>query len=238
MIFFDQRLGPVSLDHGSFRTAITGSGSHLHFSTSVSQNVPVPIDNHSTRACQHFIEYRLPRSFFFDRFELQGIFGDKIQLFGEQDLEAPEWQVDGWGSMLVLEIDTEAGQRLIEVPFHARYWKPRVGGQPGKTQLVSPQLFTACHQEDAAFSDNPWESFTSKQKIIGESKRFRFIPNVGETQFEVTSALADGQPAELVMWITILCILCGFAVVMLRSLHIGKSAAAKISIPKAKTALN
>lgn len=217
MIFFDQRLRPEHSVNASFTTALEGSGSHRVFritsTISARESLKSPqLDD----MCRYFQKYHLPRSYFFDLFELHVLFGDKVHLFGEQDLEDPSWEASGWGSMLLISIEEEDLIHPVTVPFHARYWEPNKDGKPGVTHISAPQVFSACLQQDAAFVDNPWDTFTIKQVILGESNRYRFFMNRGPKQFTIESALASSQTAEPIMWLTISFIVCGFLYICAR----------------------
>lgn len=216
MIFFDQRLRPL-VDSPKIVTRIRGQGSHLSFDTDMSNVASLEPAHHLRRHCKLISMYYLPRTHFFDLFELEGLFGrTRVQLLGEQDLEAPVWDAKSWGSILSVEVESPDPKHHLQIPFHARYLQPSRGGEVVETQISAPQLFTACSQEDAAFIDNPWESATLKELIIGDNYQLRFYQNDGPSSFVVRSAVADSESAQFVMWSTLLCLGLGFVFVLRR----------------------
>lgn len=99
------------------------------------------------------------------------IFGDKYQLsttdplflkshnlaalravFGETDLEAPDWGVDRWGSNWLLELATPenpeevTGEWNVTIPLHLRYLPPSKSGYR-TIQVPWPVVFWACTAE-------------------------------------------------------------------------------------------
>lgn len=97
------------------------------------------------------------------------IFGDKYQLsttdplfleshnlaalravFGETDLEAPDWSVDRWGSNWLLELATPveevASEWNVTVPLHLRYLRPSESGYR-TAEVPWPVVFWACTAE-------------------------------------------------------------------------------------------
>lgn len=219
MIFFDQRLRPLTKS-GKITTRIGGQGSHLKFDTRMTDDTRFEISSQKQKACKLLSMYYLPKTHFFDLFELEGLLGrDNVELYGEQDLEAPVWAVKGWGSILVAKLDSSEGQSHLQLPFHARYSEPNKGGQARPTQITAPQVFTACYQDDAAYIDNPWEPHTLKELLIGENFRLRFFDNEGPSSYLVTTAVADDQAAGKIMWITLLSLLIGTVFILSKVLQ-------------------
>ena len=73
-------------------------------------------------------------------------------LYGEKDLEAPDWAVHKWGSAVLIELappakdNTTTGSWRAEVPLHLRYLAPAPGGSATR-KLPKPVVFWACHAE-------------------------------------------------------------------------------------------
>lgn len=213
MIFFDQRVRPDVESRLSTSTKFLGNGSHLSFYTTFN----VEKDSQGSHVygkaqdeCRLFTEYRLPKQYFFDIFELEQVRLGEFRIFGEHDLEDPIWKTGGWGSMLLLEHSSTPFNDTIVVQFHARYLEPRTDNSFVETTLLAPQSFWSCKQTDAAFTDNPWDFNTLKGVLLGDDHYFRILNNSGPSRFTVLGAAADSVAEAQVMWITYLTILFGF----------------------------
>ena len=110
------------------------------------------------------------------------IFGDKYQLsttdplflqshnlaalravFGETDLEAPDWAVDPWGSNWLFELATpDESETLPEelnvtIPLHLRYLRPSESGYR-TAEMPWPVVFWACTAEEGSkMGINPFD---------------------------------------------------------------------------------
>lgn len=211
MIFFDQRVKPVSLELANFSTKIDGdTGSHATFVMNYNISDRVVSVTGPQDSCKLFAEFRLPNSHFFDSFEMESLFPNQTKLYGEQDLEAPQWSTSGWGSVLHITLPLLTSKVPVSVPFHARYMEPNKQGNHHHTKLFAPHMFMACSQEDASFTDNPWDQYTSKQVLFGPRQTFHYIEALGETQYTVRSPVGRTDDAAAVMWLTVISVFVSF----------------------------
>ncbi|KAI9683102.1 MAG: protease B nonderepressible form [Trizodia sp. TS-e1964] len=86
-------------------------------------------------------------------------------LYGEADLEAPDWIINRWGSNLLIEIAQrphsvqQSGEWHADIPLHLRYLKP-TSGNNGRVELNVPWpiIFWACPPDDEIdISVNPFD---------------------------------------------------------------------------------
>jgi hypothetical protein len=84
-------------------------------------------------------------------------------IYGETDLEAPDWILKKWGSNILVEIldpsEVPLGPWSVEVPLHLRYLEPEssVLGLIN-VQVPWPVVFWACTAEDGTkMSVNPFD---------------------------------------------------------------------------------
>ncbi|KAH0559885.1 hypothetical protein GP486_003597 [Trichoglossum hirsutum] len=115
----------------------------------------------------------LPSYLFADRYQLsdplflqsKGIKGLR-GLYGEMDLEAPNWVIEKWGSSMLVEIATPDGDRssaatsswTVDIPLHLRYLAPRSGGGATNVEVPWPVVFWACRAEEGSkMSVNPFD---------------------------------------------------------------------------------
>lgn len=255
VIFYDQQLRPDSAMPGdaAVRHQVVGRGSHLKMTSSWS--IPVANSSHfadlqrlAEQGCRFYGMYTLPKSHFFDRYELARHFpalddsnGDSARaeaglsepsfaLHGEQHLEAPEWSVRGWGSILLLSLSASqmaAEDEIVSVPMHGRYLSPTTGGAPQRRLLQPPVFFHACPLSDAAFDDDPWRTTGPSllRRLFDDTTELRVFEQhawqdgaqVGK--FTTTLPVANAAQAQNVAWITIATILLGAAYIVLRALR-------------------
>ncbi|KAK5706683.1 protease B nonderepressible form [Elasticomyces elasticus] len=143
-------------------------------------------------ACALHAYLTLPSAIFLDRYQLQdpavlrenGLVALR-SLSGEQDLEAPEWVVEGWGSAALVELaapslsslsesgaGSEEGGWEVSVPLHLRYLRAAnsstttaAGGKGGEggegfvnLTIPFPAVFWACEAEEGLkMSTNPFD---------------------------------------------------------------------------------
>lgn len=217
MVFFDQRLRPHSSAQASFQSTIRGTGSHLtleitpHYGNMNSTRIL------SSKDCVSYVMAELPKSHFFDIYELQGMESlVQVRVFGEQDLEKPIWSAHEWGSILLAEFPMLDSDRGFKLPFHARYLHPHIGNIAEPALILAPQVFYACPLQDTAFEDNPWNAFTMKEDLIGPNQLLRFYDNTGPRNFTLQLPAANASSTTTIVWMTILTILIGFGYIILQ----------------------
>jgi hypothetical protein len=127
----------------------------------------------SSRHCKLHAHLTLPSVLFPDKYQLSApLFLQSKNLrnvravWGETDLEAPDWAVARWGSSMLLEllppVDAEATLWHADVPLHLRYLAPAAGGMAA-VEIPWPSLFWACRADTQAnLTSNPFD-----RKILG-----------------------------------------------------------------------
>lgn len=209
MIFFDQRVRPGGNNSTQIQSSIVGQGSHLRFSTDIVDLGDAEKFSPAS-SCKILGLYTLPKTHFFDVFEIKGLGYAVSKLYGEFDLENPIWRVDGWGSMLLTELPEKRQDSTVQMPFHARYHNPNLDGDDIVTSLHAPIMFQACHEPESAFLDNPWDGHSVLSHLVGDDYSFRIFNDIGPANFMVQNATADTISSKSVLLFTVLSITLGF----------------------------
>lgn len=123
--------------------------------------------------CSLFAKYSFSKSLFLDRYQLKDLseptpnrpaIGQLYDVWGETDLEAPIWAVDGWGSEALIQIFTSHKERnddlVFDLPTHSRYEVPQENASFVHEYQPWPVVFWACLP-----SSEPEESDTLESKI-------------------------------------------------------------------------
>ena len=209
MIFFDQRMSTTA---HNYSTDIRGTGSHMSYELRLDDADSLldrfDITSDESSCSLHCLSF-MPKEYFYDSFELETIF-KTVQLYGEQDLENPEWLTKGWGSVLVSEVHSKSAQLPIHLPFHARYYVPSLGGASMWTMIPSPELFVACRQSDVAFEDNPWDTPSILSSIMGNEYSFHMLQNLDSSPSMLGGSRVDLRASSAVLTLTILSVMIGF----------------------------
>lgn len=137
----------------------------------------------------------LPSAVFIDRYQFSDDLFLKSQnlkalraLSGEQDLEAPDWVVDAWGSAALFELaypsaSQKAGDSeswTATIPTHLRYVKPDNVSSSSTTSLEipAPVVFWACNADEGTkFKTNPFDRENlGYDGLFGAKTMFYHIP--------------------------------------------------------------
>jgi len=140
----------------------------LSISPSALKAPPAPAD----ATCALHTYLTLPSSIFGDKYQLSTTDPLFLQshnlaalraIFGETDLEAPDWAVYHWGSNWLLELavpeDPEqvTGEWNVTIPLHLRYLPPSESGYR-TIQVPWPVVFWACTAEGGTnMGTNPFD---------------------------------------------------------------------------------
>lgn len=111
----------------------------LTLSEPVNLHPVVQIDLTSKRPihnCEYYAYFNLPKYFFIDQFQ-----SIPTLLFGEHDLELPEYKLSGFGSISLFTLQPGS---INEVTLHSRYIKPTNDGSAFFEAAFTPQVFYAC----------------------------------------------------------------------------------------------
>ncbi|ODV97270.1 hypothetical protein PACTADRAFT_74808 [Pachysolen tannophilus NRRL Y-2460] len=119
--------------------------------------------------CKLYLSWNLPKDFFMDKYQLKddrmketGL--NLIGLYGETNLELPNYLIKKWGSEALFELNisqahlpssSSSSVPTFEIPLHSRYSKPMQNITSFETKIPYPNLFWAC---DLTI---PIETFTS-----------------------------------------------------------------------------
>lgn len=109
------------------------------------------------RQCSLYAKYSFSKSLFLDRYQLKDLaeptpnrpaVGRLYDVWGETDLEAPIWAVDGWGSEALIQLYTSHkssdGELVFELPTHSRYEVPQTQSSSVHEYQPWPVVFWAC----------------------------------------------------------------------------------------------
>ena len=121
--------------------------------------------------CSLFAKYTFTKSLFLDKYQLAELnkptpsrdaVGYLYGIWGEADLEAPIWAVDGYGSEALLQIYTKnrpagetPGTFQFELPTHSRYEVPQVNSTIVAEIQPWPVVFWACQPTVEEKQNNP-----------------------------------------------------------------------------------
>lgn len=106
-------------------------------------------------------------------------------LSGEQDLEAPDWVIDAWGSAALFELahphpGSEKGEWTATIPTHLRYVKPNDTSSSSTANLAipAPIVFWACNAEEGTkFNTNPFDRENlGYDGLFGKRTMFYHVP--------------------------------------------------------------
>jgi hypothetical protein len=145
----------------------------------------------------------LPSALFIDRYQFSDALFLQSQnlvalraLSGEQDLEAPDWVVDAWGSVALFEIahpeaaessGVEEREWTVTIPTHLRYVRPdnsssssSTSSSDGKAHLAipAPIVFWACNADEGTkFNTNPFDRANlGYDGLFGTKTMFYHVP--------------------------------------------------------------
>ncbi|KAK3716847.1 protease B nonderepressible form [Vermiconidia calcicola] len=181
--------------------------------------------------------WTLPSALFIDRYQLSDPLFLASQnlaalhsLSGEQDLEAPDWAIERWGSAALSELaappsspsgsGTDKSDWIITIPTHLRYLagpqKPTHTSGHASIDVPWPIVFWACEAEEGlGLSNNPFDRVDlGYDGLFGPQTTFYHIPpgsEVNTTVEEVQVPVLDSEKAEWVQAGTLIAVVAGFA---------------------------
>ncbi|AMD19480.1 HCL671Cp [Eremothecium sinecaudum] len=153
--------------------------------------------------CRLYAFMNIPVELFVDKFQQP-----PTLLFGEHDLELPEYKLESWGSEVLYELNP--GQDN-EIKLHSRYIKPDNGGRYRDISF-RPFIFEACPSEYTV-SENPFfQRGLGYESYFTPDTKFRHINN---TDLHLTIPRADIGDYGTVQWTTIMCVLLSCAYLLI-----------------------
>ena len=147
-------------------------------------------------SCALHAYWALPSSLFIDRYQ----FSDPLflesqnlvslrSLSGEQDLEAPDWTINRWGSAALFELAAplldpiaDSQNLTVTIPTHLRYLRPQSRENDHiETSIPWPAVFWACKADQGLkMSTNPFDRANlGYDGLFGPKTMFYHIPPVG-----------------------------------------------------------
>lgn len=138
--------------------------SHVHgpSTSNVTITLAAPVGLHPTvkidlasytslEQCQFYTYLTLPRHLFIDEFQSNPIF-----VFGEHDLELPEYKVrSAFGSVSLYPLTPG---KVNEIIVHSRYVEPDSNHDKYSSVTFTPHVFYACDTHDEALAESPFYS--------------------------------------------------------------------------------
>lgn len=230
MFSFPSRHHPLPASSRSSYTAAFQQPTGLHPKLEITlsrRNLSPPKDS-----CALHAYWTLPSSLFTDRYQLSDPLFLASQnlvalhsLSGEEDLEAPDWIIDRWGSAALLEIAhplTAIGDDAnltVTIPTHLRYLaaSPNDTSSGQKTlQIPWPSIFWACEAEEGLkMSNNPFDRVNlGFDGLFGPKTMFYHVPPASDGErlvSEIQVPVLDPDSAGYVRFGTAVAVLMGFA---------------------------
>ncbi|CAK3831347.1 related to pbn1 [Lecanosticta acicola] len=223
---FPARHHPLHAGDGTQYTVAFQQPTGLHPKLDIvlpAKNLAPPKDS-----CALHAYWTLPSPLFIDRYQLSDHLFLESQnlvalraLSGEQDLEAPDWAVKGWGSAALLELarptSAEEGKNwTITIPTHLRYINATASPDGlASVEIPWPVVFWACEaQEGLKMSVNPFDRVNlGYDGLFGPKTMFYHVPpasGVGVLVETLAVPVLDGQSAQWVPLGTAIAVLIGF----------------------------
>ncbi|KTW30212.1 hypothetical protein T552_00690 [Pneumocystis carinii B80] len=112
-------------------------------------------------SCSLYILYYLPKFIYVDKYQLENLAQFNIGnlkkihfIHGETDLEAPSWQLNKWGSLILVEaLFYQNISFFIDLPIHLRYHLPMLHNFHS-FNLSLPTSFFFCHSAKGIYPSN------------------------------------------------------------------------------------
>ncbi|KAL7666709.1 Protein PBN1 [[Candida] zeylanoides] len=159
--------------------------------------------------CKLYYYHAVSKSFFIDKFQLPKHFST-VLMYGDSDLEAPEYRCRGWGVEAMFEVD---GSRDFDLTLHSRYQAPVTDASTTRVDrhMGSPMLFYACSATEAnLLATSPFDTpATGPQGFFTNDTVFYHLQSSSPV---LTASIprARGNPA-LVESLTLAVVALGFA---------------------------
>lgn len=190
----------------------------------------------------------IPSALFIDRYQLSDRLFLESQnlvalnsLIGEQDLEAPDWVVQRWGSLALLQVGIPESSSskahshenwTITIPMHLRYdhdpTEHNGASNFATVELPWPNVFWACTANvETKLSNNPFDrTDLGYDELFTKNTIFYHIfPESGaaELVMNVQIPILDQHSGPLVQVGTLLTVIVGFAWICYQLLATGQT---------------
>jgi len=192
----------------------------------------------------------MPSALFIDRYQ----FSDRLflesqnlvalrALSGEQDLEAPDWVINSWGSAALFELahpklseNADVSTWTATIPTHLRYVKPLNVSLTSTLSIPVPVVFWACNADEGTkFKVNPFDRENlGYDGLFGTKTMFYHVPpapsmaeagSKNALLLDLSVPVLDSKFAGWVPMATLAVVLAGFTWVIWKLAGGGGSAA-------------
>ncbi|CEP23172.1 Protein PBN1 [Cyberlindnera jadinii] len=179
-------------------------GLHPDLHIDFSPNVTSPFSS-----CEMFIVNTMPSVLFFDQYQYNE---DKLHLlssWGENDLEAPNWKVEKFGSVQLFKVKDYTNG--VDIKFHTRYIKPSTENH---FKIATPEVFWAC-EADLFMADwdmierNPFDNYNLGFESFFEPSTVFYHYNKNVSSLPLTIPSADADDFSTVQIVTSVSVVIG-----------------------------
>lgn len=131
-------------------------------------DITLVVEGTDTNSCKLFYYQLLPKAFFIDKYQLPNQLS-LISIYGDTDLEAPEYKIDGWGVEALFEVEQ---LQDFEFTIHSRYQLPILDSSEADSVpkiINKPSIFYACnvHEDANLLKTSPFDYTGSLAENIG-----------------------------------------------------------------------
>lgn len=185
-------------------------------------------------SCRLHAYLTLPSGLFIDRYQLldatvlaENNLVALHSLSGAEDLEAPDWAVNQWGSASLFELAVpresalQVGGRYwdVQIPLHLRYLKALADSTSSYRDLTLPWpiAFWACEAEEGLkMTNNPFDRTNlGFDGLFGPKTMFYHVPPAGqEIVLKVTVPVLSAKHSLLIQNLTLATVMIGFCWVL------------------------
>ncbi|CDO92690.1 unnamed protein product [Kluyveromyces dobzhanskii CBS 2104] len=155
----------------------------------------VSIDLRSQRAkhgCEYYVFFNLPKYLFIDQFQSSPTF-----LFGEHDLELPEYKLSGFGSISLFTLKPGMENNIT---LNSRYVKPAESGSGYFETTFAPQVFCACDTPlDLTYRSPFYTEKTGYERYFTDNTRYYFL---NSTQLSIKIPQLDSSDNPHIQLVT------------------------------------
>lgn len=160
--------------------------------------------------CKLFCYLNLPRFAFIDKYQLPKYL-EPLVVFGNNDLELPEYKIDSWGSEFLFEVKMPELFNF-QVPLHSRYQLRNETSGLSFKLLPEPIVFYGCDVRQAELLNK--SPFDNRLEVGGNYERFftndtvfyHFDSDQELLQLTIPAAKDSFQSSQI---LTFICIGCG-----------------------------
>ncbi|KAI9762345.1 MAG: hypothetical protein M4579_000495 [Chaenotheca gracillima] len=246
---FPSRHHPLPVSDESSYTVSFPEPAGLHPSLRI--RFPANPSTPPAKSCALHAYLTIPSFLFLDKYQLSDpLFLESKNLkavrslYGETDLEAPDWVIDKWGSVLLAEIaplaQSPSKEFNVEIPLHLRYLEPNNNSSTlDEVRVPWPVLFWACDAEDGLkMATNPFDRVKlGYDGLFGPKTMFYHLnpsPTNGSLIQTLQVPVLNRNQATWVESGTIVTVLVGFLWVVFKLWAASRTAPRQTNVSKSK----